>query len=30
LNFKGIQTFWGKSQKFTKIISYHGLQKYIF
>jgi hypothetical protein len=27
MNFKGVQTLWGKSGKFTKILSQHGIQK---
>jgi hypothetical protein len=27
LNFKGIHTSWEKSQKFSKIMIYHGLHK---
>jgi hypothetical protein len=30
LNFKGVQTFWGKSHKFTKTLSWHDLQYYKF
>jgi hypothetical protein len=30
LNFKGIQTFWQKSQNFLKILSSHDLQEYEF
>jgi hypothetical protein len=30
LNFKGVQIFWEKSKKFTKIISCQGLHKYNF
>jgi hypothetical protein len=30
LNFKGLQTVWEKSRKFTKIISLHDLHKYNF
>jgi hypothetical protein len=27
MNFKGVQTLWEKSSKFTKILSPHGLHK---
>jgi hypothetical protein len=27
MNFKGVQTLWEKSGKFTKILSQHGLYK---
>jgi hypothetical protein len=27
MNFKGVQTLWEKSGKFTKILSQHGLHK---
>jgi hypothetical protein len=30
LNFKGVQTFWQKSQKFHKILSSHAFQEYEF
>jgi hypothetical protein len=30
LNFKGFQTFWGKSHKFTKILASYDLHDYEF
>ncbi len=30
MNFKGVQTLWEKSGKFTKILSQHDLHKSIF